>query len=201
MTTLLRHVSRTSGFGDCAVEMLLTDGGQNDAGAVCTELGRALGITCRGSRMADAVDAAIGASSRQSVRTIWLIDGCGSVAAETARRLIDRHSMFSVVMGTRPEAAHRLSVTLGYCPLRIELSSLGLDDAQEFIRHGLYLAGGSRELFSDTAIVRLHEISEGRIGIMSSIAELALMVGAAGDCGRITAEMVDAVQEQLVRAA
>ena len=201
MSTLLRHVARSSGFGDCAVEMLLTRGDQSTIEAVCSDLADVMRLDHRSSDLQSQIDASIDASSRQAVRTVWLVDRCGAEAAMLARWLMDRDRRFSVVMGTVPESASHLAVTLGSCPLRIELPALSLEETANYVRHALYMAGTSSEIFTDTAIVRMHEIGEGRIGVMSSVAELAMAVGAAHNVDQINADMLEVVQEELVRAA
>lgn len=201
MTTLLRHVADSSGFGDCAVEMLMTRGDQNDRGQVWRDLADAMRLGYRSADLAGQIESVIDAGSRQSVRTVWLIDQAGPKATAVARQLLDRDREFSVVMGTDPQAANRLAISLGYCPLRIELPAWPLSDTIDFIHDALRTAGATRDVFSDPAIVRLHEIGEGRVGIIASIAELALVIAASQHLGPIGPEVVEAVQEELIRAA
>lgn len=200
-TSLFRHVAASHGFGDCAVEMLLTNGDQPTRERVAVDLSGAARLRpCGGSR-AEQLDWAIAATSRQGIRTVWMIDGCNKQAAEFARSLLDRRHRLSVVMGTEPEDAGRLAITLGHCPLKIELPPWELSDTTAFVKHALITAGTQRQIYSDAAVVRLHEIGQGRVGIISSVAELAMIVGAAKHVDQISPELVEAVQEELVRAA
>jgi len=202
VTTLLGYVATSNGLGDCAVDMLRTRGDQPDQGAVYADLADALGIVSRHpTELAHQIPAVIDATSRQSVRTVWLIDGCGVAAAEVARRLIDRQFRFSAVMAADSRSAQGLAITLGCCPLRIELPPLSLDDTSRFVHHALRSSGASQEIFTDAAMVRLHEIGQGRIGILTSVAELALIVGAAHEVPRIEPGLIETVQDELVRAA
>lgn len=200
-TTLMRHVARSSGFGDCAVEMLWTGGQQDSVAGVYAELSAAMRLEHSSAIASEQVASAMDVTTRQSVRTVWLIDGCNSITATVARSLLDANRSLSVVMGTTPEAANQLLISLGHCPLRIELSELDLDETAAYVRHALYMAGCSEPVFSDSAIVRLYEIGEGRLGIISSLAEFALMVGASNQVQQINPSLIEAVQEELVRAA
>lgn len=201
MTSLLRHVAASHGFGDCAVEMLMTRGDQADREQVWLDLADTLRLGSRSRALSQQIEATIDAGSRQSVRTVWLIDRAGHAATSVARELLDRDRMFSVVMGAEPEAGHCLAISLGHCPLRIELPAWPLVDTIEYIRDSIRTAGMERTIFTDTAIVRMHEIGEGRVGMIASIAELALVIAASHQVWRIGPEIVEAVQEELVRAA
>ncbi len=201
MTSLLRHVSRSSGFGDCAVEMMLTQGDADSPMEVFQSLAKSLRISWSPESVETDVRSAISATTRQEVRTVWLIDGARETAAKIARSLIDSDDLFTVIIGTAPESAMRMALSLGTCPLRIELPTLGLEDTGRFLMHSLYTAGCSKPVFADAAIVRLHEISGGRVKQVSQMAELALLVGAANRVNQIHSELLEAVHEELVQAA
>ncbi len=201
MTSLLRHVARSSGFGDCAVEMMLTRGDAQTPLEIFQSLARSLRIRTSPSTVESDVRSAITSTSRQDVRTVWLVDGAQDAAAQVARSLIDNDEKFTVVLATSPELAMRMAVQLGACPLRIEIPPLNLEDTGRFLMHCLYSAGCSKEIFADPAIVRLHEISGGKLKQLSHLAELALLVGAANGVTRINSELLEAVQEELIQAA
>lgn len=201
MTSLLRHIARSSGFGDCAVEMLLTRGEAASTSDIFRALARALRINTTAKTLETDVRAAISATSRQSVRTVWLIDGARDAATRVARSLIDTDDLFTVIAGTSPEYATRMAVNLGACPLKIELPPLSLEDTGRYLLHSLYAAGCNHAIFADPAIVRLHEISGGQLTRLSQIAELALLVGAAKNVKQIQSDLLEAIHDELVQAA
>ncbi len=201
MTSLLRHIARSSGLGDCAVEMILTRGDAESPAEVFQSLASSLRIASPTINVEADVRAAISATSRQNVRTVWLIDGAREAVARVARSLVDGDDLVTVVAGTVPELATRIAINLGACPLRIDLPPLGLEDTGRFLLHCLYTAGSSKETFADPAIVRLHEISGGEMKKLSHLAELALMVGAAKGVKRIQSELLEAIHDELISAA
>ncbi len=201
MTTLLSHVAGSSGLGNCAVEMLMTRGDQADREQVWSDLADALRLGYRSADLPEQIASVIEAGSRQSVRTVWLIDRAGQSAAAVARELLDRDRQFSIVMGIEPQSGHQLAISLGICPLRIELPPWSLHDTIDFVRSAMHTAGGTPDVFTDAAVVRLHEIGEGRVGVIASVAELVLVVAATHQATTIGPDIVEAVQEELVRAA
>jgi type II secretory pathway predicted ATPase ExeA len=201
MTSLLRHASRTCGFGDCAVEMMLTQGKTDSPLEVFQSLARSLRISWSPESVEADVREAISATSRQFVRTVWLIDGATECSAKIARSLIDRDDLFTAVLGSTPELATCMALSLGACPLRIELPPLDLEDTGRFVTYALHTAGCSKPIFADPAIVRLHEISSGKVKQLTQLAELALLVGAANRVSKIQSELLEAVHEELVQAA
>ncbi len=198
MTRLLRHVAGSSGFGDCAIEPLITRGDRDAPRRVYHDLADALRLGIRIGDPRDCVHAAIDAGTRQSVRTVWLVDRAGAAAATVARELLDRGQAFSVVLGTDPVAAPRLAVRLGHCPLRIELTPWSLGDSIDFVHAALRRAGARGTIFTDTAIVRLHEIGEGRVAAIAGMAEWALIIAASHRLPRIGPDVVESVEDELV---
>ena len=198
MTTLLRHVAGSSGFGACAIEPMITRGDQGDPRRVYRDLADALRLGVRNGDARDSVHAVVDAGTRQSVRTVWLVDRAGTAAATVARELLDLGQAFSVVLGTDPAAAPRLAVRLGHCPLRIELTPWSLGDSIDFVHAALRRAGARGTIFTDTAIVRLHEIGEGRVAVIAGMAEWALIIAASHRLPRIGPDVVESVEEELI---
>jgi type II secretory pathway predicted ATPase ExeA len=105
------------------------------------------------------------------------------------------------VMCTTTQAASALQVTLDCCPLRIDLEPFQLDDTIGYVRYSLAAAGCTNDLFDDSALIRLHELSEGKIAFTAGIAQLALMAAATLRSKRVTAKCVESCQMELVKAA
>lgn len=201
VTTLLRRLAGTSGFGGSAIQPVMTAGGVSSKRAALARLAVALSLDPFSDRLAQKIEETIRASGRSQVKTLWLIDRCDAATAEAASTLASCSNSLAIVIGTTLDNAGSLQETLDYCPLRIDLDAFRLDDTMKYVRHAVAAAGARTQLFDDSAIVRLHELSDGRIAMIAAMAELALMAGANARAKTVNADFVEAVQSELVRAA
>ncbi len=201
MTRLLQHVTRMQGFGDCAAEVVVTDGTHLRCDAIQRELCGALGYPSVVDDGAEELDRTLQSSAQQGVQTVWLIDRCKSTAARLARDLALTHANLSVVIGTTPEETKKHVVQFGRCGMRIDLPPLSLEDTIEYLRFSLEHAGCTRQLFPDSTAVRLHELSGGALAQLSWLAESALALAASHGIDKIGAEIIEAVQERMAWAA
>ena len=200
-TTLVRRIAESSGFGDCAVDIVRTTAKNRTRDELLHQMAIRLGSTRLISDAYRQVCDRITASGRQRVRTVWLIDGCTPLAAEVAGSLASECPWLTAVVGCVPEQALRIASSMGGCSLRIDLDAFELTDTISFIRHQVRAAGGTSKIFSDAAVVRLHELGEGRVGTIARLAELTLPVGAAQNATQINADVVEAIQYEVVSAA
>lgn len=200
-TTLLRRIAGTSGFGGSAIQPVMTAGGVGSKRAALARLAVALSIDPFSDRLAQKIEESIRAAGRSQVKTLWLIDRCDAATAEAASTLASCSNSLAIVLATTLENAGTLQETLDYCPLRIDLDAFRLDDTMKYVRHAVAAAGAKTQLFDDSAIVRLHELTDGRIAMIAAMAELALMAAANAKCKSVHADYVEAVQNELVRAA
>lgn len=204
-TTLLNRIAVSAGFGDTAVDMVRTGARNRSAEELLVHLALRLGVSQLGpGRLGDVyrqVSERIAASARQSVRTVWLLDDATPLAAETAGALAAETPWFTAVVGCSPHDALQLAAAVGGCPLRIDLEAFDLSDTAAYIRHSIAQAGGREALFKDAAIVRLHELSEGRVATIARLADLALLAGAGEQAHQVTPELVEAVQYEVMPAA
>ena len=201
MSQLLRHVKRMRGFGDCAAEVVLTSGRQPGREAVQQELCQALGYQGVVGDCAEQLDRAIEASAQQGLQTIWLIDRCQAPAARVARDLVMAHSSLSVVISTTHEELGKQAVEFGRCAMQIELTPLSLEDTITYVRFCIDHAGGTRQLFPDNAVVRLHELTGGALADLAVVAESALALAASHTVDLVGSAFVEAIDEQIARAA
>ncbi len=200
-STLMRRIAATSGFSGIAVQPVLTSGGVNSRRAALARLAIAIGIDPFVDQLTQRIEESIRAFGRSQVKTLWLIDRCDAATAEAAATMASSSSSLVIVMGSTLQDAASLQDALDFCPLRIDLDAFHLDDTFGYVRFAIAAAGARSELFEDSAIVRLHELGEGRIAMIAAMAELSLL--AAANHGRkiIHAELVETVQNELVRAA
>lgn len=200
-TTLLRRVALSVGFGECATDILYT----NAKGRTRDELLRQLAVRLGTQRLSvdsyRQIASRINAAGRSSIRTVWLIDDCTAQATETASALSAECPWLTVVLVTEPESALKVAASLGGCALRIDLEPFELGDSVEFVRHQMAAAGGEGSVFTDGALVRLYELSEGKVAKLARLAELCLPVAAAQGAERIHVDIVESVQYELVSAA
>lgn len=205
-TTLLNRIAVSAGFGDTAVDMVRTGGRNRSAEELLVHLAMRLGASrlgagCSRGDVYRQVSERVGASARQSVRTVWLLDDATPLAAETAGALAAESPWFTAVIGCSPHDALQLAASLGGCPLRIDLEAFDLSDTAAYVRHSVAQAGGREELFKDAAIVRLHELSEGRVATIARLGDLALLAGAGQNAQQVTPELIEAVQYEVMPAA
>ncbi|MEM9645572.1 MAG: hypothetical protein AAF989_11325, partial [Planctomycetota bacterium] len=204
LTTLLQHVSQSTGFGDTAIQTILTRGKVQTAEEVWTQLANQLRLPSQ-QNASSAVIHQCRALSRQLVRPVWFMDDCTETSASVARTLIESDAQLTVVLGTSIETAREACLQIGQCPLRIDLPPLSLEDSIRFTDWSLRLVrlpeSKPPAYFTDTALVRLHELSEGRMGWIGRIAELSLMIAAAHQMRHVDVDLLESVQGELVRAA
>jgi type II secretory pathway predicted ATPase ExeA len=200
-TTLLSRVAGTSGLGNAAVDAVMTCGGVSSSAAAVARLAVTLGVDPFGDRAAQRVSETITAAGRNQVRTLWLVDRCDVHTARAAAMLATTTRSLCTVMCTSAQLANDLQGALDCCPLRIDLDPFELEDTIGYIRYSLALAGTTNDVFADAALVRLHELSDGKIAFIAAIAQLALMAAASTGAPLVTADCVESVQHELVRAA
>lgn len=205
-TSLLRQVSATSGFGNRAVELLLTEGDQMSVDGVWVELAAALGLTASSADLEDRICRAIHATARQGVKTIWLVDQCRLPAARVACRLISREPLFAAVLVAQRLAASHLTEIISDLqktpsPMQLDLGPLSLSETSEYVQHSLHLAGGRRDSWLDSAIIRLFEFGQGRLSTMSTAAESAMILAARHRLEMVSPALIEAASEPIQRAA
>ncbi|QDV57155.1 hypothetical protein [Rosistilla oblonga] len=202
-SSLLRHVSRNVLWSGAIVDTILVSGRCDSQADWLHQLSTTLCAdpTLHSSdawrRICDTIDAA----SRQDVYTCLLVDDATNLVAESISSLINRSRHVTAVLACNTETAGGLVHRIGGCPLRIDLPHWALSDSAGFIRQSIADSGGEPELFNDAAIVRLHELSEGRVATLARLAELSLLAGAGSRATQITPEIVEAIQDEMLVAA
>jgi general secretion pathway protein A len=81
--------------------------------------------------------------------------------------------------------------------LRIDIDPWEAGDTAGYVRHALEQAGCQTELFTASALERLHEIAQGVPRRVSQLADLALLAGAGQNLPQIDANVVDSVYHEL----
>jgi type II secretory pathway predicted ATPase ExeA len=90
----------------------------------------------------------------------------------------------------RPNPGREL---LQFTDLRIDLVAWNQQETEEFVVHALEQVGATRPIFSQPALARLYDLSQGLPRRVNQLAELALLAGAGQELEIIDAETVEGV--------
>jgi type II secretory pathway predicted ATPase ExeA len=110
---------------------------------------------------------------------------------------LDDRNLITVVLVGQPELRERLrhrtyralTQRLG---AEFHLTPLTLEDACEYVRHRLKIAGSTRQLFDDEALAVLHEASGGIPRVLNHLASQALIEGMARGVEQVDAAIARA---------
>jgi type II secretory pathway predicted ATPase ExeA len=81
--------------------------------------------------------------------------------------------------------------------LRIDLEPWSIEDIEGFLTSSLSRAGRKKRIFTEDAVAKLHELSEGIARRVVQLADLALVAGAGAELSQIDAEVVESVHQEL----
>jgi type II secretory pathway predicted ATPase ExeA len=110
---------------------------------------------------------------------------------------LDERNLISILLVGQPELRQRLRHS-SYRALtqrigaHFDLRALTLEEALEYVRHRLQVAGATRAIFDDAAVERLHAASGGVPRVLNHLATQALIEGMARDSPRIDVAAVEA---------
>jgi type II secretory pathway predicted ATPase ExeA len=122
---------------------------------------------------------------RDQIARLALLDG-----ASTARFTI----ILALGSENVPLLGHRL---LELAELRIDLEPWSAEESTGYLRDALQKGGATRPIFSEAALNRLHELSEGIPRRIKQLADLALLAGAGQQLSEIDADTVEAATAEL----
>jgi len=111
---------------------------------------------------------------------------------------LDDRNLVAIVLVGQPELRERLRHrTYRALTQRIgvsfDLSPLTVEDAREYLAHRVGVAGGSRTLFTEEAVARLHAASSGIPRVLNQLATQALLEGMARGATRVDGGVAAAV--------
>jgi general secretion pathway protein A len=147
----------------------------------------------------------ITANRYQQIATILLLDDADSCRPDVLDQIMRFAQLdvmcdarLTIVLAARPQRLNRLgNRLLELADLRIDLEGWEADDTAAFVKRALAAAGRSTPVFSDEALLRLHELAEGIPRRVKQLADLALLAGAGGNLVQIEADTIDAVFREL----
>ncbi len=141
----------------------------------------------------------------QQLHTIVLLDDADEASPEVLEHVVRlaQHDVVSRSLLTLvlTGAGHRLARLgprlLGLSELRVDLDPWDLEDTAQFLADALAGAGREEPIFDEQAVRRIHELAFGAPRRIGQLADLCLLVGAAGDLTSIDEETVEAVSQEL----
>ena len=138
-------------------------------------------------------------------QTVVLLDDADEASHEVllhVLRLLKIHaSGVTVVMAVEPSRITRLGGDLiQLSQLRIHLEPWEEPDVRQYIRTGLVNAGGMPDIFDDSAILRLRELTCGVPRWVRERAQLALLAGASRHQQHIDGETIECAYQELSAA-
>ena len=109
--------------------------------------------------------------ANQITRTLWLVD---ANSANESERFLRSAPDVSILIGATAETTNKLLTRLREKPTIIELTRMSACDARAYVDYSIRMVGGTRPIFTESAISQLHEYSAGRIREFAFFAEHAL---------------------------
>ena len=144
------------------------------------------------------------ASSREDVQTVLLIDdteSCTTAAEADLSRLISMSFPLTVIFTADSTMLSAISRTLiDRVELQIELPAWEVSQTAEFLAWNCTRMGRLDPVFTDSAIDRIQQLSQGVARRIVQLADLSLVAGAVAQADCVDAECVDQVAWELPKS-
>lgn len=137
--------------------------------------------------------------------TVLLLDDADECQPETLQGLLrlihalpGEQTLLSVVLACRPQGLTRFGSRLTeHSHLMVHLDPLSYAETKSYIAAALAYAGRTEMAFTNSALLRLHELSDGLIRRITHLADLSLAAAAAQKLPCVDAETIDNVYHEL----
>ena len=114
------------------------------------------------------------------------------------RLLKSQPAGMTLALAADPERMTRLGGDLlQLSQLRIHLEPWEVSDLREYLQTSLTRAGGDPRMFDDSAVARLHELSDGLPRWAAHLAELAWLAASGDQLERINVDTVESAYQAL----
>ncbi|MEM6799132.1 MAG: AAA family ATPase [Planctomycetota bacterium] len=141
----------------------------------------------------------------QNRDTLLLIDDADQAGHDAQQHLVRLAGLeatpdarWTLLVATAPQRLGNLTEALLHrIDLRVDLFPWTEEDTVGFVQHSLFEAGCVSPVFSDDALVRLHEQTRGLPRHIARLADFALLAGASAGAEQVGPELVDAAFDQL----
>ena len=172
---------------------------------VAGQLGIESASTATTFALSRAVTDHIAANRYQQRATILLLDDADTARPEVNDQMAwlsqldtSRDARLTIALTAQPERLYRLDPRLlELADLRIDLEGWDADDTAAFVKQALAKAGRTTPIFSEAALVRLHELTGGIPRRVKQMADLALLAGAGGNLPQVEPATIDSVYREL----
>jgi len=134
----------------------------------------------------------------QDLATVLLVDDAGQAGPDLAQQLArlarletDSAARWTLILAAEPHELSRWpDALLHMVDLRIDLYPWSENDTIDYVQHSLVDAGCVAPIFTDEALVRLHELTHGIPRFIARLADFSLLVAANAGNEQIDAETV-----------
>lgn len=141
------------------------------------------------------------ASSREGTQTVLFLDDAESStrhAEDELCRLLSMTFPLTVVFAVESQLASSVSKSLfDRTELQIDLPSWELSQTAEFLAWTFQRLGRNEPVFTDNAVERIQQLSEGLARRIVQLADLSLVAGAVSQSDYIDADCIDQVSWEL----
>ena len=172
---------------------------------VAGQLGIESASTATTFALSRAVTDHVAANRYQQRPTILLLDDADTARPDVNDQMAwlsqldtSRDARLTIVLTAQPERLYKLDPRLlELADLRIDLDGWDADDTAAFVKQALAKAGRTTPIFSEAALVRLHELTGGIPRRVKQMADLALLAGAGGNLPQVEPATIDSVYREL----
>ncbi|MCP4193614.1 MAG: AAA family ATPase [Planctomycetaceae bacterium] len=147
----------------------------------------------------------LAANRYQRITTVVLLDDaedCEDAVYSAISRLAlteqRPESRITLVLASQRQRSRSFGAKLNeMCDLRLDIIPWNGVETTEYIQDALLRVGGTTDTFSDRALERIHELTQGVPRRVRQLAELSLVAAAADGTAGIEADVIDAVYQSL----
>ena len=200
MTTVFQQIARSSGFDDCATQVVLTSGRRSSVDRVYSDFASAMGVSAKRDSLS-ALSHAIDLQQRQSIRTVWLVDSLGKHSADAVVEASRKCRGLTIVASVTPRLHRVTAPILGKRIREIELPGFDLMDTTRFVDHSMQAAGCRKNPFTPRAIDALYRHTDGNVRRIVQLAHMALLQGASEATESILDRHIQMSADKIRRAA
>jgi type II secretory pathway predicted ATPase ExeA len=133
-----------------------------------------------------------------NLATVLLVDDAGQAASDLAQQFarlsrleVDPAARWTIVLAAQPAQSERWPDALREAvDLRIDLYPWSENDTIDYVQHSLVNAGCIAPIFTDEALLKLHELTQGNPRLVVRLADAALQAASQADAELVDGETV-----------
>lgn len=207
LSCMLDYLSNMRGFGNHAVQMILSDADGVSSETVLKSLLASLDLsTDQGFQQAlVSISEEVSANKQIGLRTVWVLDRPALSMVSTVAHVSSFCDGLSVLVAgdfknqSQWQSIDEDSSVASGSALR--LGEISCVEAFEFLQISIREVGGADDIFSASAVRRIHQYAGGRLGLMIDLAEQSLRCAADSRQLRVTEDHVNSIFTRPLRHA